>query len=181
MISPPVYINSADYVSGLNFEYIETYSFQRDTEFMAWQDQQRAIYTRLSAIEKKRGLTVDETVQFAKVKRLGSVRYLIDEDGKFHPSSRLTHTFKKTDKQVGWVMGVLQAETIDIPAWMCAPLYRDAIVFYNGDGSRTSVLNICFSCQYMATETFNIDADVRVYNLLKQFFIELGHPIDADR
>ena len=62
---------------------------------------------------------------------------------------------------------------------MCAPIYRDAIVFYDLNKEIISTLNVCLSCEYMETKMFNhINADVETYNLMREFFIGLGHKVE---
>ncbi|RSK24166.1 hypothetical protein [Hymenobacter metallilatus] len=63
------------------------------------------------------------------------------------------------------------------PGWMCGPVYRDAIAFYQ-DLKLVRVLNICFSCEKMLLDSGQaLLADVAVYAGLRQLLLELGHPI----
>lgn len=62
--------------------------------------------------------------------------------------------------------------------WMCAPIYRDALVFYSEQDELLSVLNICFGCDRMLTQTGDeIEADATTCEMLKQYLTQLGHPI----
>ena len=84
-----------------------------------------------------------------------------------------------TDAKIETLKSILRTEIIDIPSWLCAPKYRDAFVFYNKDNKIVSVLNVCLSCQYMETTKFNhINGDWRTYDLLKRFFIDIGHEVE---
>ncbi len=61
---------------------------------------------------------------------------------------------------------------------MCAPIYRDAIVFYK-DNKIVSTLNVCLSCEYMETKMFkHVNADNETYKLFRQFFIDCGHHVE---
>ena len=76
-------------------------------------------------------------------------------------------------------MKILQTEVKNIPGWMCAPVYRDALVFYDKDKKIISCLNVCLSCEYMQLyKNIYINADEKVYDLLRQTFINCGHEIE---
>ena len=61
---------------------------------------------------------------------------------------------------------------------MCAPVYRDALAFYDSQDNLCAVLNICFGCDKMLTaKQQEISADTNAYQELKQFLTELGHVI----
>jgi len=63
---------------------------------------------------------------------------------------------------------------------MCAPIYRDAIVFYKSSGEIVSVLNICLSCEAMAIDSSNqVVAGSGTYEMLKKYFKEIGHPVES--
>lgn len=173
------YTNSPDYIKQLKFDYIETYSFQRGSEFEAYHAADTKEYFALQARKAKHVLTGEQEERYKLLKILNTTQYLIGADGGFHPSSIKTHTFKRTENKVDELMGILSIEPVDVPAWLCAPVYRDAIVFYDSDRRIISTLNICLGCQYMGTRLFSeINADAKVYVLLKKFFAELGHEIE---
>lgn len=179
MTTPYSYKTSSDYINELQFDYIETYSFQRGKEFNDNLEIHRAEYIRLQNQKKKQELNLVEEDALLSLMRQYDTKYLVDASGNFHSSCKKTHTFKRTEREAERLITILKTEAIDIPAWMCAPMYRDAVVFYDGNGSIVSTLNICFSCEYMASKAFcEINADVKTYALLKQFFIDLGHDIE---
>jgi len=61
---------------------------------------------------------------------------------------------------------------------MCAPVYRDALVFYDGQDNLCGVLNICFGCDKMIThQQREVTAGTATYQELKQFMTGLGHVI----
>jgi len=176
------YTKSADYISSLDFDYIETYSFQRGEEYDHSLQQLKEEYNRLQA-RKKRGKDISgqeaercETLY----KLVGISQYLIDKEGNFHASCKKINTFNKGHKAIEKIKQILLTEAVDVPSWLCAPVYRDAIVFYDRHGSILSVLNICFSCEYMETKMFHhIKGDVETYKLLKHFLTDAGHEIEA--
>jgi hypothetical protein len=58
-------------------------------------------------------------------------------------------------------------------------MYRDAIVFYDKSNRIVSTLNVCLGCEYMETKMFNhINGDNETYDMLRQYFIDLGHKIE---
>ena len=174
-------ISSVDYINNLTFDYVEMYSFQRGTEFEEINKTSRPEYEKLKIRkEKHNDLTVLEKKRYYELHLLfGFTQYLIDDTGQFHPSSTKTNTFKATDPQINILKNILLTEIVDVPSWMCAPIYRDAIVFYDKLNRIISTLNICLSCEYMETKMFfHINGDNKTYDLLRQFFIELGHKIE---
>ena len=73
---------------------------------------------------------------------------------------------------------ILAASVSEQDHWMCAPVYRDALAFYNSQGTLCAVLNICFGCDKMISDQQQeIAADTSTYQKLKIFLIELGHKI----
>jgi hypothetical protein len=117
-----------------------------------------------------------------KLKKLnGFTQYLINTDGEFHPSSKKTGTFKLDNEIIEKLKSILNTPIKEVPSWMCAPIYRDAIVFYDSENKIVSTLNVCLSCEYMETKMFNhINADNETYNLMREFFIELGHKVEEE-
>jgi hypothetical protein len=145
-------IQSSDYIKSIDFEYVETYSFQqnayysettRDTGELSWGDQR-----------------------------------IIDPNGQLNDSSKKISSFQGTDQDMIKLNHILEIDVINLPSWMCLPIYRDAIVFYNKIGEIVSALNVCFECSYMENDKgININADESTYGLLKSFLISKGHKI----
>jgi len=59
----------------------------------------------------------------------------------------------------------------------CIPVYRDALVFYNKQDQVLQVLHICFECLHMEADNQEVKANTVVYELLREFLVQLGHPI----
>jgi len=175
------YMSSRAYVDQLNFDYVKTYSFQRgrkfDEDLKAFQDEFYKL-RQLKMGQKKLSAT-DEKRYSELLKLPGKTNSLLDENGQFHYSSEQTHTFKKETPELALILTLLKKEPLNVPAWVCAPIYRDAIVFYDKFDRIVSVLNICFSCSNMETKTrHHINADVKTYEELKEFFLSIGHQIE---
>ena len=138
-------------------------------------------YQALHRRKERHGLTQEQEEKYAYLHKLTTTQFLIDSDGNFHASSEKIQTLKKNDGKLKELVAILEIDANDVPTWMCSPVYRDAIVFYDHSGQVISTLNICFSCQYMATKVFSeIMADVKVYHLLRDFLLDLGHEIEQD-
>lgn len=181
METPYNYISSKDYINSLTFDYVETYLFQRGSDFVENLKLIKPEYDRLKVRKERRNnLTlIDENRLLELNGLLGFTQYLINDKGQFHPSSKKTNTFQFNDQVISRLTNILRTEIKEIPSWMCAPTYRDAIVFYNKNNTIISTLNICLECEYMATKKFNhINGDNETYNLLKRFFIDIGHDVE---
>ncbi|WP_293312419.1 hypothetical protein [Pedobacter sp. UBA5917] len=145
-------IQSKDYIRNIDFEYIETYSFQqeayysetnRNTGEISWHDQR-----------------------------------ITDLDEKLNDSSQKISSFHCNDTDAFTLIGILEIDVENLPSWLCAPIYRDAIIFYNAKREMISALNICFECCYMETDKrININADEKTYELLKSVLNSKGHHI----
>ncbi|SHG89088.1 hypothetical protein [Flavobacterium defluvii] len=180
-MSQHTYKSSIDFITDLCFEYIETYSFQRGEEFEKNNQLNLSEYETLQRRKlRKNDLTSPQELKLNELKKLvGFTQYILNEEGEFHFSSKKINSFKSTDKEAINLKNILKTEINEIPDWLCAPKYRDAVVFYDKNNKIITSLNICLSCQYMETEMFNhINGDKLTYDLLKQFFIEIGHDVE---
>jgi len=175
------YINSPDYMNSFCFDYVETWSFQRGEEYEQNLKQLRIERDKLEALKAQcKTLTIEEENRYQELNGLlGYTQYLIDEHGRFHPSAKNVTIFRHDNPAIERIKQILQTEVLDVPMWLCAPVYRDAFVFRDQNGTIVSVLNVCLSCQYMETKIFaHIKGDYRTYDLLKKFFLEIGHEVE---
>jgi hypothetical protein len=175
------YIPSTDFINDLTFDYVETYSFQRGPEYELQQEKFDREYDKLKSRKSKpNDLTIEDEERFLVLDKLcGFTQYLLGDTNQFHYSSKKTNTFSSTDEKIELLKTILKTEINDIPSWMCAPMYRDAFVFYDNKDNIVSALNVCLSCQYMETTKFNhINGDYKTYDLLKRFFIDIGHEVE---
>ncbi|MDJ1483833.1 hypothetical protein QNI16_25255 [Cytophagaceae bacterium YF14B1] len=176
-----IYTDAPDYIESLDFDYIETYSFQRGEEYEQNLAHIRKEYEILKRRkEKGKRLTTDEKERLNKLHELlGYTQYLLNKRGQFHPSSKKINVFTNGDPIIDKIKQILRTEIRETPKWLCAPEYRDSMVFYDKSGKIISVLNVCLSCEYMATDMFHqIKGDRKTYYLLKKFFIEIGHEVE---
>jgi hypothetical protein len=174
------YTPSPHFINNLNFDYVETYSFQRGKDFEEKREMEFKEYSNLKVRnEKKDNLTTIEKERLNELNKFfGFTQYLLDSEKKFHPSSKMLNKFKSDDPIVEHLKNILKTEVINVPTWQCAPVYRDALVFYNQNLEIITTLNICLSCEYMETSMFNyIETDAKAYDLLRNFFKDIGHEI----
>jgi len=176
------YTTSIDYSRQLEFDYIETYSFRRGEEYedkiTAWKPEYDKFKRR---DEKGKLIDAEERNRLQELNGIfGYTQYLLDADGNFHFSSIKTNTFKKDDVQTVALLQILKTPITEVPRFMCAPEYRDAIAFYNQAGQIVSSLNVCLSCLLMETKMFHhINADFETYDLLKRWFMSIGHEVES--
>ena len=175
------YISSIDYINSLTFDYVETYSFQRGEEFEKDLMIGRTELVKLKHKQLVSTLDLIEQRRFEKLSELyGHTQYLMNAKGEFHPFSKRISSYGSLDSKVMTLREILRTEIKDVPRWMCAPIYRDAIVFYNAD-KIVSTLNVCLNCEYMETSLFkHINGDIETYRSLRQFLIDCGHEVEDE-
>ena len=175
-------VSSSDYINGFPFDYIETYSFQRGDEYQAVMQVLKPERNRLKMRKQERNnLTDTDEIRLSELDALlGVTQYLIDDTGRFHFSSQRTNTFPYDNEITKLLRNILLTKITGVNNWMCAPVYRDAIVFYKSSGEIISALNICLSCEAMTIDSSNqVVADSSAYEMLRNFFKEIGHPVES--
>ncbi|MFN8283675.1 MAG: hypothetical protein U0U67_10700 [Chitinophagales bacterium] len=171
-------ITSEQYIDSLCFEYIETYSLLRGNDYQNKIDLMEIEYKKL---EQTNTLNQSDSKRFSELDQLlNYTQYLIDLNGEFHFSSIKTNTFYKGDKEIETLKTILKIKAINIVDWMCAPEFRDAIVFYDSNHKIVSCLNICLSCDVLEADKTNIQADQETFLQLRKFLTEYGHDIESE-
>lgn len=172
--------SSIEYINELKFDYFETYSFQRGTEFEFLQEK---LETEFEVLENRFNLLTNEELErFNELEKLVNfTQYILDSNHKFHYSAVKKNTFDVKSVQAEELIIILQTTINEISDWMCAPMYRDAIIFYNKEHKIVSSLNICLSCEWIEIYHGNqILADVKTYEKLRHFFIHIGHDVETE-
>lgn len=176
LLADYTYISSGDYIATLEFEFVETWSLQRGAEYEASHARMKKEHDTL---QRRRLPTVEEKERYNELHPLiGFTQYLIDPQGRFHPSGQKVNTFLASDLRIAEIKAILRTEIKDVPYLMCAPTYRDAFVFRSGSGSIVSTLNVCLSCLHMEASRFKVNGDWATYEALKQFFVRNGHDVE---
>ena len=175
-------MSSKEFIESIQFSRIETYSLFRKEIYKAsiW----KMIAERESLQKKQEQLGSLTKEEVSRLEELMELRYpsqvLMDKKGKFHPSSELITSLPAKSPEVNRLIEILKIPAVNIPEWMCMPTYRDAIAFYDEADQVIATLNICLGCDDMRTASKGIKADEQSYQLIKPFFLELGHPISDD-
>jgi hypothetical protein len=134
-------MNSAEYINSLTFDYVETWSFNRD----------------------------DDATMYDLVK----------EKHLFQPGSKRTGTFKNDHPAAERIKEILQTEIEESMAFLCMPIYREALVFYDSNDKIVSLLNICLTCLELHAAPHNrIKGDYKAFEWLRRLFQGLGHEIE---
>lgn len=176
------YISSVEFVDSLTFDFLETFSFQRGEEYKSILKGLSSEFGRLKAKKHWNGLLpVVEDARYSELDDLVSFsQYLITKQGQFHPSAQKTGSFGRSDPMTSRLLEILKTNVNEVVMALCAPVYRDGIVFYNKEMEIVAVLNVCLSCQYMETSMFNhVNADSKAYEQLRQFFTDIGHNVES--
>ncbi len=106
---------------------------------------------------------------------------LLNEKGELHPSTIAVHRFERNNIDTDRLLNILNIKYEDQSAWMCPPIFRDAIVFYSKDDHVVGILHVCFSCESIKNEKEEImAADGKIFRFLKEELIRLGHNIEED-
>lgn len=167
------WVTSKDYIRELDFDCIESYSFNRFAPLIQIEYDQLSKQReqgRLLPLSMKRFKELENTYNGSEL--------LIDKTGNFHSSSVKMGTFKKDDPEILHLKQILEMDVVEWLAMLCAPFYRDAVVFYNSSGQIVSVLNVCLECKHITTGNEELRADFEVYDLLKKFFLKNGHRVE---
>ena len=176
---------TCDFIGNLDFEYVTTHSFQRG-QLMADLEaniQKEVNKKKTDFREKNKGTRIKSSMLSSLFdNRVNKFPFLLDKNGNFHQTNETTHTFNHNTPQFQRFKTILLTPVRENLAFMCFPVYRDALVFYDKNNKIVEVLNICLSCCYMQLKNGNyLDADISVYELLSTFFIDLGHKIEEDK
>ncbi len=176
-------IDLTDFYKNLAFKYFETYSLQRGIAYEKIFKDKEIRFNQLLKKSTKEILTSVESKELDFLdSQLNRVQFLINENKEKHYSAERIKISNSSEDEILELHKILSIKTQKTPSWMCAPIYRDAIVFYNDNNDVVNVLNICFSCEYMQNlnQEF-IDADESVYENLKNLLMKFGHKINSDR
>ena len=177
--------NLTDYVNNLNFDYAISYSGLRGEKFKALEQENKNKIKRLETeIESARFMQKPKLK--AKIAALESEldiynSRVINREKELHKSTIPVHRFRSNDRDIHDIFEMLKTPYQEHHAWMCPPIFRDAIVFYSKEDEVKGILQICFGCQWIKNEKeedFNVDHTI--YPKLKEKLVRLGHQIGMD-
>lgn len=174
--------NLAAYTQSLAYEYVRSYSGLRGRKF-------ESLLAR-NSLEVERIEHEIKTARYIQVPKLRKQIELLKEEtdiykarvvsdgGIPHESAGLVGEWRKHDDFFSDIHHILMQPLHEQFATMCAPVFRDALVFYSKEGEVQGVLHVCFGCLWMKNEKEeDIAADVEVFDHLKQRLMDAGHPI----
>ncbi|WP_143164225.1 hypothetical protein [Hymenobacter daecheongensis] len=105
--------------------------------------------------------------------------FLTDRKGDLDPSSVIIKRLSEDDLLTRELVAILESPLIDDDRWMCSPVYRDALMFFDRDNRVVSILNICLECDNLMTDRgLDISLDNNAYPKLKAWLKKLGHPVE---
>lgn len=178
-------MTTAEFWDQQQFSYIVTYSFNRGPKLLALHaDTVAAIEQTKQELQQapfrdQRKLAYQ--LRILKASITGDYqKTLTNEQLMFDVTAELIATIQTSTSNAAALADLLCAPVVNQYDWMCAPIYRDALAFYNTQDELISVLNICFECDTMLTDTGKeVQADESTYQALRQLLAQLGHPIET--
>jgi hypothetical protein len=105
--------------------------------------------------------------------------HLLDDNKALHPTGAMISRINKTDAEFAELLEIFNTEIEEDIPYLCAPIYRDAILFLDKDNKVISHVDICFECDRIERENkHKIKTDFKTFKMLKIFLHGLGHPIE---
>ena len=163
-------MTTKEYIGTFDFEYVQTFSLLREVETKDYVDNLQATAKTIQDESEKKKL-IDLTFR-------GTKKMLI-ETGKPHPTAQRTNIFRKSDPEIDELLSILSTDYTQQYAWMCWPIFREMIVFYDKSDQVVSLLNICLSCDQIEDGDFRqLETDFTVFDKLRVYFKGIGHAIE---
>jgi hypothetical protein len=175
----------AEFWSAQEFSYIATYSFNRSANLVALHEAIDSVKEKL----EQSVLSFDFTQQLKLKRQLAELerqaqtsphaKRLINQQRVIDGNANLIALLKHESLEVSRLTAIAETEPSEADyAAGCIPVYRDALVFYNEQGQLLQALNICFECLHMEANNQEVKANTVVYEMLREFLAQLGHPIE---
>ena len=139
-------MTTKEFIKDLDFSYFKTYSLLRLEET---RDYTNDLYIKLGKIsdEVERSEILNLTIRGTKK--------LLLETGIPHPTAKEISIFTKNSLEYQLLQQILNTEFVQQYDWMCMPVFREMIVFYDDNHNIISLLNICLSCDRIEDEYQN--------------------------
>ncbi|WP_157530721.1 hypothetical protein [Hymenobacter norwichensis] len=176
-------MTTADYWNGLQFDYLTTYSLLRGPK---WVQMQAAIRQQIQE-SRKLLLTAQGAQLLTARRRLELLHRKNNLDGNllteglteaYHLTASPVATLSCQSTKARELAAILAQPSHERQYLMCAPVFRDALAFYNAKHQLVAVLNVCLQCEQLYNEAgTEIKADTAVYPALRQWFEALGHKV----
>lgn len=165
-----------------DFSYLVTYPFNRGPKMIALEEAAKTLFrkTRQGLLTAPAAQLPDMREQLRRLKRNNDLGMLALTEGldAFHITATPVALIEKDTPEASALADLLRTPVVDQTHWMCAPVYRDALAFYDEQNGLVGVLNICFECDRMLTDTGKeLEADTATYQALHNYLAQAGHPI----
>ena len=169
-------ITTLEFIESLNFEYFETYSFQRKGEFGVYE----TLFERYK--NDNDSLSEEETIKLNRLRKSDLYNqknnFIFTDNDKINETAELIFSSEKFINVKDEIIEILRIPFEDYDSWMCSPIYRDAILFYDSNNKLIDGINICFECcNVIDLNRKEILTDRIVFEKLKIFLQSVGHKI----
>lgn len=167
-----------DFIENINFDYFETYSFQRKGDFEIYEN----LFNKYNLSNDS--LSKEEETELKELRRKLSLytqknNFIFTDKEKLNDTAELVFKSDKLTNLNKELIKIMKIPFIDCDDWMCAPIYRDAILFYDNNDQLINGINICFKCNNVIDlNRKDILTDRVVYEKLKLFLQSVGHKIN---
>lgn len=167
-----------DFIENINFDYFETYSFQRKGDFEIYEN----LFNKYNLSNDS--LSKEEETELKELRRKLSLytqknNFIFTDKEKLNDTAELVFKSDKLANLNKELIKIMKIPFIDCDDWMCAPIYRDAILFYDNNDQLINGINICFKCNNVIDlNRKDILTDRVVYEKLKLFLQSVGHKIN---
>ncbi|HEX8427889.1 hypothetical protein [Hymenobacter sp.] len=177
-------MTTSDYGTSLPFDYITTFSLLRGIK---WERAQAAIRKeieesrkRLLTAQAEQLLEVRQRLELLRKKNNLEHSLLTEGRAAYNLTAMPVATLQRQTPEINQLMAILEVPFERRSYWMCGPVFRDALAFYDGKHQLVAVLNICFECEQMQNENgVEIQTDITVYPALHQWLTALGHEVEG--
>jgi hypothetical protein len=106
---------------------------------------------------------------------------LVLMSGELVEGGEIVREFSNESTEVKNLLKLMRETTREDGAWMCPPLYRDRLLFVDGQNEVVSALNICFSCNHLRDGLGNTyTCDEASFTGLAELFKSFGHLVHRE-
>ncbi|WP_139921572.1 hypothetical protein [Hymenobacter sp. DG01] len=177
-------MHTPEYWRGLTFDYIITYSLLRGPKWKHLLEAMRheKDISRRALLTATPAELPELRARLKRIERKNDLETLLTTAGNqaYNITATPTDTLNRGSAEVEELGRILQTPCQDLLYLMCAPVFRDALAFYDAEHRLVGVLNVCFGCSAIQTESGqDVGADYRVYDQLRKWFQRLGHQIEV--
>lgn len=177
--------NLSEYINKLDFTYLKTFSGFQQEVF----EKQQAAFEQKMADLQERLLTSSPQKQEAIQKKIDETRLrwereqfdfreIAGPDGALIEDATEIALLPKESPVASQIVAILNIPFKEQHQWMCAPYFRDSIVFYKTDQTLVGIVHICFSCEQLADHQLQFfDTDNTIFPQLRSVLKSLGHKV----